>query len=68
MRGAGLMIGVELDFNCTHLVAEGMKEGLLFNVTHGNVLRMLPAYIITEKEVDRALNGLNRVFRHARPQ
>jgi predicted acetylornithine/succinylornithine family transaminase len=68
VRGAGLMIGVELDFPCTHLVAEGMKEGMLFNVTHGRVIRMLPAYIITEKEVDRALNGLNRVFRRARPQ
>jgi predicted acetylornithine/succinylornithine family transaminase len=67
VRGACLMIGVELDFNCAHLVAEGMKEGLLFNVTHGNVVRLLPPYIFTEKEVDRALNGLGRVFRHAKP-
>jgi acetylornithine/succinyldiaminopimelate/putrescine aminotransferase len=44
-----------------------MKEGLLFNVTHGNVVRLLPPYIFTEKEVDRALNGLGRVFRHAKP-
>jgi predicted acetylornithine/succinylornithine family transaminase len=67
VRGAGLMIGVELDFVCQHLVAEGMKEGLLFNVTHQRVIRMLPAYIITEKEVDRALHALNRIFRHAKP-
>ncbi|MGD0577347.1 MAG: aspartate aminotransferase family protein [Bryobacteraceae bacterium] len=67
VRGAGLMIGVELDFVCKHLVAEGMKEGLLFNVTHERVVRLLPPYIITEKEVDRALHGLNRIFRHARP-
>jgi acetylornithine aminotransferase/acetylornithine/N-succinyldiaminopimelate aminotransferase len=44
-----------------------MQEGLLFNVTHDNVIRMLPPYIITEKEVDRALKGLTRIFRHARP-
>jgi len=67
VRGAGLMIGVELDFVCKHLVAEGMKEGLLFNVTHDRVIRMLPPYIITEKEVDRALHGLSRIFRHAKP-
>jgi predicted acetylornithine/succinylornithine family transaminase len=67
VRGAGLMIGVELDFTCTHLVAAGMQEGLLFNVTHGNVVRLLPPYIFTEKEVDRALHGLARVFRHAKP-
>ena len=67
VRGAGLMIGVELDFVCKHLVAEGMKEGLLFNVTHDRVIRMLPPYLITEKEVDRALHGLSRIFRHAKP-
>lgn len=63
VRGFGLMIGVETGFPCKHLVAEGMKEGLLFNVTHENVIRMLPPYIITEKEVDRAIAGLTRVFR-----
>jgi len=67
VRGAGLMIGVELDFNCGHLVAEGMKEGLLFNVTHGSVVRLLPPYIFTEKEVDRSLHGLSRVFKRAKP-
>ncbi|MGO9241553.1 MAG: aspartate aminotransferase family protein [Bryobacteraceae bacterium] len=67
VRGAGLMIGVELDFVCKHLVAEGIAQGLLFNVTHDRVVRLLPAYIITEKEADRALHGLNRIFRHAQP-
>lgn len=67
VRGSGLMIGVEMDFPCRHLVQAGMQEGLLFNVTHDNVIRMLPPYIITEKEVDRALKGLTRIFRHARP-
>lgn len=63
VRGFGLMIGVETDFPCKHLVAEGMKEGLLFNVTHENVIRMLPPYILTEKEVNRAIAGLSRIFR-----
>jgi acetylornithine/N-succinyldiaminopimelate aminotransferase len=63
VRGFGLMIGVETDFPCKHLVAEGMKEGLLFNVTHDRVIRMLPPYIITEKEVTKAIAGLNRIFR-----
>ncbi len=30
-----------------------MQEGLLINCTHDTVLRMLPPYIITEKEIDR---------------
>lgn len=68
VRGQGLMIGVELDFPCKHLVQEGMKRGLLFNVTHESVIRMLPPYILTEKEVDRAITGLGGVFRAARPE
>lgn len=67
VRGHGLMIGMELEFVCKHLVPEGMKQGLLFNVTHDTVIRMLPPYIITEKEVDRALVGLSRILRNARP-
>jgi predicted acetylornithine/succinylornithine family transaminase len=67
VRGAGLMIGVELDFPCKHLVNEGIRQGLLFNVTHETVVRMLPPYILTEKEADRALAGLNRIFREAKP-
>ncbi len=67
VRGFGLMIGVEIDFPCRHFVKQGMELGLLFNVTHDNVVRMLPPYIITEKEVDRALKGLSRIFKHGKP-
>ncbi len=67
VRGAGFMIGVELDFPCKHLVNAGMEQGLLFNVTHDTVIRMLPPYILTEKEAGRALAGLRKVFRTAAP-
>jgi acetylornithine/succinyldiaminopimelate/putrescine aminotransferase len=66
VRGAGLMIGVELDIPGKQFVLDGHAEGLLFNCTHDTVLRFLPPYIITEKEVDRALRGLARVFRKAK--
>jgi predicted acetylornithine/succinylornithine family transaminase len=68
VRGHGLMIGVELEFPCKHLVIEGMKEGLLFNCTHDTVLRFLPPYILTEQDVDRAMAALIRVFRNAKPE
>ncbi|WP_321472965.1 aspartate aminotransferase family protein [uncultured Paludibaculum sp.] len=68
VRGFGLMIGVEIDFPCKHFVKQGMELGMLFNVTHENVVRMLPPYVLTEKEVDRALTGLSRVFRNGKPQ
>ncbi len=62
VRGQGLMIGVELDFPCKQLVLDGMKEGVLFNCTHDTVLRFLPPYILTESDVDRAIDLLKRIF------
>jgi predicted acetylornithine/succinylornithine family transaminase len=67
VRGAGLMIGVETEFPCKHLVQMGMEQGLLFNVTHDTVVRLLPPYILSEKEAAKALKGLARIFRKARP-
>jgi acetylornithine/succinyldiaminopimelate/putrescine aminotransferase len=60
------MIGVEIDFPCKQFVTDGMAEGLLFNVTHDTVVRFLPPYILTEKDVDRAIRGLTRVFKKAK--
>jgi len=67
VRGAGLMIGVEIAYPCKHFVQMGMEQGLLFNVTHDTVVRMLPPYILSEREADKALKGLARIFRKAKP-
>lgn len=66
VRGEGLMIGVEIDFPCKQFVLDGFEEGLLFNVTHDTVVRFLPPYILTEKEVDRAIRGLKKIFAKAK--
>ena len=66
VRGQGLMIGIELDFPCKQLVMEGIKEGVLFNVTHDTVVRLLPPYIITEQDVDRAIGALAKIFSRAK--
>ena len=63
VRGLGLMIGVQLAIPGKDMVLEGMKHGLLFNCTHDTTLRFLPPYILTEKEVDKAISGLRKVFR-----
>jgi len=65
VRGVGLMIGVELDIPGKPLVLDAMENGLLINATHDVVLRMLPAYIVTEDHVDRAVSVLAKVFKRA---
>jgi predicted acetylornithine/succinylornithine family transaminase len=62
VRGFGLMVGVELAIPGKQLVLDAMAEGLLMNCTHDTVLRFLPPYIVTEKEVDQALKILGRLF------
>ncbi len=63
VRGCGLMIGMELDLPCKQLVRDALAEGLLINCTADNVVRLLPPYIITEAEIDRAVTLLTRVLK-----
>ena len=67
VRGRGLMIGVELDIPGKQIVLDAMARGLLINCTHETVLRFLPPYIITEKEVDSAVKTLSRLFAKQKP-
>jgi acetylornithine aminotransferase len=52
IRGRGLMLGIELDRPCAELVGKALESGLLINVTAGNVVRLLPPYILTDEETD----------------
>lgn len=61
VRGFGLMIGVELGVPGKQLVLDAMGEGLLINCTHETVLRFLPPYITTEKEVDQAMKIVGKL-------
>jgi acetylornithine/succinyldiaminopimelate/putrescine aminotransferase len=63
VRAFGLMVGLELEQPGKQLVLDAMAQGLLINCTHENVLRFLPPYIITEREVDAAVKVLGRVLR-----
>lgn len=50
IRGRGLMIGVESDRDVNHLKTEALARGLLMNVTHDNVVRLLPPLIIDDDQ------------------
>jgi predicted acetylornithine/succinylornithine family transaminase len=65
VRANGLMIGIELKMPGKQLVLDAMEEGLLINCTHDVVLRFLPPFIITEKEIDQAVRTLKKIFRQA---
>ena len=52
IRGRGMMMGIELDVPCAELVAKALSAGILLNVTAGNVVRLLPPYILTDEQAD----------------
>ncbi len=62
VRGHGLMIGVDMTVPGKQMVLDAQARGLLMNCTHETVLRFLPPYIVTEKEVDAAITILDGIF------
>ncbi len=65
VRGAGLMLGMELDRPGKDIVVDAMNEGLLINCTNNTVLRFLPPFVLRKRDVDRAIKGLDRVLKRA---
>jgi acetylornithine/N-succinyldiaminopimelate aminotransferase len=67
VRGFGLMLGVELTVPGKQVVLDAMAAGLLINCTHDTVLRFLPPYIVTEKEVNQAVKVLGKLLGKLKP-
>jgi acetylornithine/N-succinyldiaminopimelate aminotransferase len=65
VRGEGLMWGVELSTSARPIAEEGLARGVMFNVVQGNVLRFLPPLILTEAQVDKAMDVLEAVMEHS---
>lgn len=55
VRQAGLMIGVEMEFEAASIVQKCLEAGLLINCTQGNVLRLLPAMNATAEQVNQGM-------------
>jgi acetylornithine aminotransferase len=58
VRGQGLMLGIELDRPCGVLVGRALAAGLLINVTHDAVIRLLPPLIFGEREAQELVARL----------
>jgi len=52
IRGRGMMMGIQLDVPCAELVGKALSAGILLNVTAGNVVRLLPPYILSDEQAD----------------
>jgi acetylornithine aminotransferase len=62
VRGLGLLQAMELDCDARAVVSDCLARGLLINCTNDRVLRFVPPLIISEREIDRLLDGLSQVL------
>jgi len=62
VRGAGLMLGAELDRPAADVVAACAERGLLVGTAGANVLRLTPPLIVTTAEIEHALGVLEEVL------
>ncbi|WLD10030.1 aspartate aminotransferase family protein [Planctellipticum variicoloris] len=63
VRVRGMMIGVELSVPATAAVGRCMERGVLINVTHDTVVRLLPPLNITAEEVDEGAEVVCQAIR-----
>lgn len=57
-RGLGLMIGLEFDRPVKEIVKKCLDKGLIVVTAGPNVIRMLPPFIIEEKDIDQMIHIL----------
>lgn len=63
IRGAGLMLAIELDRPCKELMTAALKRGLLINVTADNVVRLLPPLIISDDQAQQIVQTVSDLIR-----
>lgn len=67
VRGAGLIVGIDLAYDAAPVVSAAFERGLLINRTSNTVVRLLPPYIITTADVDAALPLLEAAIQAGGP-
>lgn len=64
IKGKGLMLGLEFDFDVAELRKKLVYDQFIFtgNASQKNLLRILPPLLITETEIDRFVIGLKNAL------
>jgi len=62
IRGKGLMIGVEMKFEVKDILFDGIANNLLLLYSGKNILRLLPPLVISEFDINKALETLDVIL------
>ena len=65
VRGLGLMIGIQLKegYSNADIFEKLTKAGLMTTIARNNVVRLLPPFIITQKDIDECFSIISRVLK-----
>jgi predicted acetylornithine/succinylornithine family transaminase len=62
VRGEGLIVGIDLAVDGAPFVQEALRQKVLINCTHEHILRLLPPFIVRQREVAEFLTKFAAVF------
>jgi acetylornithine/N-succinyldiaminopimelate aminotransferase len=62
IRHSGLMLGIELDRPCAELMAMGLQQGIIINVTAGSVVRLLPPLVMSDGECNQVIEQVSALI------
>ncbi|MCL2890966.1 MAG: aspartate aminotransferase family protein [Methanomassiliicoccaceae archaeon] len=64
VRGSGFIIGVELESNETAASVQKamLKKGILVNICHGCVLRLIPPLILSSEQKDKFMSAFKEII------
>jgi acetylornithine/N-succinyldiaminopimelate aminotransferase len=62
VRGAGLLIGIELNEKAAPYVDKALKKGLIINSPKPNVIRLVPPLVITKTQIDKAVEIIREIL------
>ena len=62
VRGRGLMLAVDLKVPGKDIVKQLLEQGFIINCTHETVLRFLPPFVITTKQIDKFVKALKAIL------
>jgi len=67
VRGAGLLIGIELESLKASDVSDAMREaGVLVNAANSTTIRIAPALIVTDAQITKFISIFRKVIAHAK--
>jgi acetylornithine/succinyldiaminopimelate/putrescine aminotransferase len=62
VRGRGLLVGLAVDGDAAPYVARAREQGVLLSVAGGTVVRFVPAFVVTDEEIDEGVAALDKAL------